>query len=325
MQKLYPLKFDTIFKEKIWGGEKIKKILAKDFSPLSNCGETWELSGVQGNISMVANGPLKQEKLTDIISVYKEDLLGKRVFDQYGEEFPLLIKFIDANEDLSIQVHPDDNVARKKHNSFGKTEMWYIMQADREATLITGFNQELDRETYLTYFNSGRIVDVLNKESVNAGDTFFIPAGRVHTIGKGILLAEIQQTSDVTYRIYDFDRPDTNGNLRELHVEDALDALDFKHYDQYKTLYDQKSNVRNELISSQFFTTNKWNIDEAVKLDYSNLDSFVILIGVSGQSGMECNGDVVGFEMGDVYLIAASIDHIKLKPQGDFEFLEVWV
>lgn len=325
MSQLYPLKFETIFKDKIWGGEKIKTVLRKDFSPLPNCGETWELSGVEGNVSVVANGDLRGNDLTEVIGKFKADLLGKGVLDQYGEEFPLLIKFIDANKDLSIQVHPDDEVARKKHNSFGKTEMWYILQADDQATLITGFNRELDRATYLDYFNQGKIEEVLNKEEVYAGDTFFIPAGRVHTIGKGVMLAEIQQTSDVTYRIYDFDRRDAEGNLRELHIEEALDALDFKHYNEYKTLYNQEKDVRNELVNSPFFKTNKWLIDKSVGLDYSNLDSFVILIAVKGNSTLTFDGESMSFNLGDVYLVPACLDHIDIDPEKNSEFLEVWV
>lgn len=325
MEKLYPLKFNTIFKDKIWGGEKIKEILGKDFSPLPNCGETWELSGVKGNISIVSNGPLKGRQLTNVIEEYKSELLGGDVFNRFGEEFPLLIKFIDANKDLSIQVHPDDEVARQKHDSFGKTEMWYIMQADEGATLITGFNRDLDRETYLEYFNKGKIEEVLNKEEVDAGDTFFIPAGRVHTIGKGIMLAEIQQTSDVTYRIYDFDRKDAQGNLRELHVDDALDALDFKYYDEYKTRYYQHLDERNKLIDSPFFKTNKWEISKEIDLNYTELDSFVILIGIAGSSSLTCNGHTMQLSIGDVCLVPACIDKLTLTPSERSEFLEVWV
>lgn len=325
MEKLYPLKFDTIFKDKIWGGEKISKILGKDFSPLSNCGETWELSGVENNISAVSNGVLKGKKLTDLILDYKSDLIGEEPYKKYGNEFPLLIKFIDANRDLSIQVHPNDEVAREKHNSFGKTEMWYIMQADENASLITGFNRELDRDTYLDYFNKGKIEEVLNKENVSAGDTFFIPAGRVHTIGKGIMLAEIQQTSDVTYRIYDFDRKDANGNLRELHVEEALDALDFKHYDEYKTSYDKQSNVRNSLVDCPFFSTNKWLIDKETKLTYDDLDSFVILIALDGEADLQYADVTESIKMGEVYLIPATLGKINMIPKGSFEFLEVSV
>jgi len=206
MHKLYPLKFKTIFKDKIWGGQKIKTILNKDFGKLPNCGETWEISGVEGNISEVSEGELEGQSLTELIRIYKSDLVGFNIYKKYKDEFPLLIKFIDATEDLSIQVHPGDNLAKKRHNSFGKTEMWYVLQADEGASLIAGFNKELTKESYKEYFESGNLDEILNREIVTKDDVFFLPAGRVHTIGKGIMIAEIQQTSDITYRIYDFNR-----------------------------------------------------------------------------------------------------------------------
>src|SRR5690606_31355775 len=219
------LKFKTIFKEKIWGGEKIRTMLHKDFSPLKNCGETWEISGIRGNESVVAAGPLAGKSLPELIEMYKGELLGNRIYEKSGNEFPLLVKFIDANEDLSIQVHPNDEIAWQRHKSLGKAEVWYIMQADEGATLISGFNQPMDEATYRKHLEENRLKDILNKESVKAGDVFYIPGGRVHTIGKGLLLAEIQQSSDITYRIYDFDRVDDQGNKRELHTEDAMAAI----------------------------------------------------------------------------------------------------
>ncbi|NVK83495.1 MAG: class I mannose-6-phosphate isomerase, partial [Cytophagia bacterium] len=199
---LYPLKFDTIFKEKIWGGTKIKDVLGKDFSPLKNCGETWEISGVPGNLSKVSDGVLKGSTLPELIEEFKDELVGEKVYEAFGNEFPLLVKFIDAAQDLSIQVHPDDKLAKARHNSLGKSEMWYIFQADKGSKLISGFNRETNREEYLQYLNSGKLTEILNEEEVHDGDCFYLPAGRVHTIGKGLLLAEIQQSSDVTYRIY---------------------------------------------------------------------------------------------------------------------------
>ncbi len=276
MEKLYPLKFKTIYKDKIWGGNKINTVLGKDFSPLPNCGETWEISGVSGNISEVANGPLQGKDLKSLISQYKGSLVGEKVFEKFGEEFPLLIKFIDANDDLSIQVHPDDELGMKRHNSFGKTEMWYVLQADPGSTLISGFNQEVNREKYLEAFNAGKLTDILNKEQVNDEDVFFLPAGRVHTIGKGLLIAEIQQTSDITYRIYDFDRVDDQGNKRELHVEEALDAIDYNYYDAYKTNYAKNLNEVVKMVSCQYFTTNKLHFNQAVERDHSSLDCFKI-------------------------------------------------
>jgi len=193
MAALYPLKFKTIFKDKIWGGNKIKTYLDKDFSPLPNCGETWEISGVKSDVSIVDNGPLKGESLPDILEQFKGKLAGNKVYEKFGNEFPLLVKFIDANDDLSIQVHPNDELARKRHNSFGKTEMWYVIQADPGSTLISGFNQTVNEEIYLEKLNSGKLSDILNKEQVEDGDVFFLPAGRVHTIGKGLLIAEINK------------------------------------------------------------------------------------------------------------------------------------
>ena len=235
MKGLYPLKFDPIFKDKIWGGNKIKSILNKDCSPLPNCGETWELSSVDGNISVISNGWLRGTPLDAAIERFKNRLIGRTCYEKHGVLFPLLIKFIDANDDLSIQVHPNDALAKERHGSFGKTEMWYVMQSDIGSSLISGFNQEMNREKYLDYFNTGRLTEILNRENVKQGDIFFVPAGRVHTIGKGLLIAEIQQTSDVTYRIYDFDRKDEQGNARELHLEEALDAIDYSFYDNYKS------------------------------------------------------------------------------------------
>jgi mannose-6-phosphate isomerase len=226
MTALYPLKFKTIFKDKIWGGQKIKTYLGKDFGSLPNCGETWEISGVKTDVSVVDGGALNGESLADLLEQYKDELVGKKIYNHFGNIFPLLVKFIDANDWLSIQVHPNDELAKKRHNSFGKTEMWYIIESDPGSTLIAGFNQQIDEKIYLEKLNSGHLMDILNKETADAGDVFFLPAGRVHTIGKGLLLAEIQQTSDITYRIYDFDRVDDKGNKRELHTQEALAALD---------------------------------------------------------------------------------------------------
>src|SRR3972149_1007896 len=199
MSHLYPLKFKPIFKDKIWGGDKIKTLLNKDFSPLPNCGESWEISGVQDEISVVSNGFLIGNNLQELIEIYMGDLVGDQVYQKYGIEFPLLIKFIDAHDDLSIQVHPNDKLAMQRHNAYGKTEMWYIIDADRGAKLISGFNTEVTKDAYIKHLENNTLNLILNYEEVKAGDVFFMPAGRVHAIGKGILLTEIQQTSDITY------------------------------------------------------------------------------------------------------------------------------
>lgn len=322
---LYPLKFKTIFKDKLWGGQKIKTILGKDFGGLPNCGETWELSGVKGNISEVSNGALKGKLLTDIIDDSTKELLGERIQSQYGNEFPLLIKFIDANQDLSIQVHPDDELAQKRHNSFGKTEMWYIMQADEGSSLISGFSQQVDRDSYQKAFSEGKLEEILNREEVTAGDVFFLPAGRVHTIGKGLLLAEIQQTSDVTYRIYDFDRVDVQGNKRELHVQEALDAIDYKKYDHYKTPYIDKRDERVSLVSCPYFTTNKLHLTKDFKIDHSGLDCFKIYICLEGTAALRSEVGAESLSLGDVVLVPASMEQYTIETSQGAMLLESYI
>lgn len=325
MTELYPLKFKTIFKDKIWGGQKIKTVLNKDFGDLPNCGETWEISGVEGNVSVVSNGPLCGKSLQELLSDYREKLAGQKVYEKFGDEFPLLVKFIDANDDLSVQVHPDDALAMKRHNSFGKTEMWYIFQADDGATLNAGFNRPLTRGQYLEYFNDGKLLDILNIEKVQADDVYFLPAGRVHYIGKGCLLAEIQQTSDVTYRIYDFDRTDVQGHSRELHTEASLDAIDFRHHDQYKTTYVDKKNEAVELVSCPYFTTNKLHFDQPVDRDFQATDSFVIYVCMEGSLTLQYKGGTAEVQKGEAVLIPASIKRVSLIPKGYFKMLESYI
>ncbi len=325
MSDLYPLKFNPIFKEKIWGGQKIKTILGKDFSPAKNCGETWELSGVKGNVSEVSNGALKGKTLTQLIDSQGEELLGKKIIQRFGTEFPLLVKFIDANDDLSVQVHPDDTLARKRHDSFGKTEMWYIMQADEGSSLVTGFNRKMDKETYMDFFNKGQLMDILNQEKVNAGDVYFIPAGRVHTIGKGLLLAEIQQTSDVTYRIYDFDRVDDQGNQRELHVEEALDAIDYEFHDNYRTAYSDPKDGRSKLVSCPYFTTNKLQVDKTLSIDHQALDCFKIYVVLEGKGQIKFDAGVTDLAKGEVILVPASIKKYSLETSEGLTMLESYI
>lgn len=325
MNNLYPLKFKTIFKDKIWGGEKIKTFLRKDFSPLPNCGETWEISGVKSDVSVIANGPLHGISLADLLSDEKANLVGKKVYERFGNEFPLLVKFIDANDDLSIQVHPDDELAKKRHNSFGKTEMWYVIQADEGASLISGFNQEVDEAKYLEKFNSGKLSDILNKEVAEADDVFFLPAGRVHTIGKGLLIAEIQQTSDITYRIYDFDRVDDKGNKRELHVEEALAAIDYQFYDDYKTTYQSQKNEVVELVTCEYFTTNVLDFTQNITKDYANLDSFVIHVCLEGSYILKYGIEELPVNMGDCILLPATTHKVELVTNNGFKILESYI
>ncbi|HET6555972.1 MAG TPA: type I phosphomannose isomerase catalytic subunit [Prolixibacteraceae bacterium] len=326
MEGLYPLKFIPLYKDKIWGGNKIKTVLNKDFGDLPNCGESWELSGVEGNVSVVANGYLEGNTLEELIEIYMGDLVGDRVFDRFGIEFPLLIKFIDANDDLSIQVHPDDQMAEKRHNAFGKTEMWYVIQADPGSQLQVGFNQQMDAQHYLEKLENNELPAILNFEQVSANDVYFIPAGRVHAIGKGILLAEIQQTSDITYRIYDYDRRDKEGNPRELHTELALDAIDFTMHSEYKTAYEVKANESVELVKCKYFTTNVLELNGVVEKDYNELDSFVIFICLEGSVEVETESGSETLAMGETILIPASIESVTLKPTASsVKLLEVTI
>ena len=333
---LYPLTFRPIFKEKLWGGQKIYTVLGKDFAPLPNCGETWEVSGVmegssRANISIVANGPLQGQALDDLVKTHKADLVGEHVYRQFGDQFPLLVKFIDANDDLSIQVHPNDELARERRQGSGKTEMWYIMQADAGAELNSGFNRPVSKGEYMRAVETNTITDLLNIERAHPGDVFFLPAGRVHYIGKGLLLAEIQQTSDITYRIYDFDRVEAaTGKRRQLHTEQAVDAIDYQHYGDYKTHYEARLNERVNAVTSQYFVTNVLKFNQVIMHDYATLDSFVILVCVGGgvtikNSGQSGNNSDLLLKMGECAVIPASVKTITLVPDGETTVLESYV
>ena len=291
---------------------------------MDTCGESWEISGVEDNISVVQDGALKGKMLTELIQHYKGTLLGERVYQNFGDKFPLLIKFIDANQDLSIQVHPDDELAKKRHNSFGKTEMWYVIEAEDGATLISGFNKATERSEYLEFFNNGRLLELLNREEVTNDDVFFLPAGRVHTIGQGLLIAEIQQTSNITYRIYDFDRVDKDGNKRELHVDEALDAIDFKFYDQYRTAYNQHQ-AQVELASSKYFICNRILTDSLISKDYNNIDSFIILMVLAGSGEFKTHQGTYAYAKGETYLIPANSDWLKISPKTSSKILEIYL
>lgn len=314
MQNLYPLKFTPLYYDKIWGGHKLKTALGKDFGDLPNCGESWELSGVSGNISEVSNGFLAGNNLEELIEVYMGDLVGDKVYEKFSVEFPLLIKFIDANDDLSVQVHPNDEMAKERHQAFGKTEMWYVLQADKGSKLQVGFNGPMDKETYLKKMEQKEIMDVLNFVEVEAGDVFFMPAGRVHAIGKGIMVAEIQQTSDITYRIYDYDRKDAKGNERELHTDLAVDAIDFTYNDSYKTDYSVEKNKRTDVVKCNYFNTGILEFDATIEKDIYGLDSFVIYICVEGEYEIITEDHTEKVKMGETILVPASVHQYKLKP-----------
>lgn len=322
---LYPLKFEPILKDKIWGGNKLRDILNKP-TRSGQCGESWEISGVERDISVVSNGFLEKNNLAEILEIYMADLVGEKVYERYGNEFPLLIKFIDANDDLSIQVHPDDTLAKKRHHSFGKTEMWYVMEAEPDSKLIVGFNQEMNKEKYLEYVTNNRITEILNYEPVRPGDVFFMPAGRVHAIGSGILLAEIQQTSDVTYRIYDYNRRDASGQTRELHTELAVDAIDYNYYDDYRTRYNAIPNKENIIVNCPYFTTNLIPLTNKLNKDIYALDSFVIYMCVEGTVSIEYhNGKSEIIKKGETVLIPAALREYNLVPTEKSKLLEVYI
>ncbi len=323
---LYPLKFKPIYKEKIWGGQKIKTVLNKDFDSKDNCGESWEISGVEGDVSIVTNGFLEGNSLNELVEIYMYELVGEKVYDKFGEEFPLLIKYIDASDKLSIQVHPNDDLARERHNAYGKTEMWYVIQADKEAELISGFKRTIDKEIYLKHLGEKTLKSILNAEKVKPGDVFFIPAGWIHAIGKGILLAEIQQTSDITYRIYDWDRVDDNGNSRELHTDLALDAINFEGKKEFRREFKPVLNEPLNLAECEYFTTNVLVFDTKIEKDYSEIDSFVIYMCLEGNIKILSPGcENVSVTIGESVLLPASLDEVTLIPDKKSKILEVYI
>lgn len=324
---LYPLRFEPILKPTIWGGDKICLYKDMDNACGQNIGESWEISGVKGNVSVVANGHLAGKNLNELISRYREMFVGESVYQRFGNEFPLLIKFIDARDDLSIQVHPNDEVARKKHQSNGKTEFWYIIDAQEDACLYSGFNKKITAEEVRQHVKDNTICQVLNKEMAKKGDAFFLPAGRVHSIGSGLFLAEIQQTSDATYRLWDYNRKDANGNPRELHLDLALDAIDYKPYPNYKTSYKPCVGRPVKLQECSYFTTNLIEADTFIKFDYKRLDSFVIWICLEGSaifaSSKKHNQKI---KQGETILFPACNLPTALIPEDDkIKLLEVYV
>lgn len=320
---MYPLKFTPLYKYRIWGGEKLKTELNKNYTE-ENIGESWEISDVSGDETVVSDGSLQGKTLRDLIKKFKGDFVGNIVYEKFGEEFPLLIKFIDAKTPLSIQVHPNNEVAKERHNSFGKNEMWYVMQADKDAELIVGFDEKIDKNKYKTHLENNTILNVMHHETVNKGDTFYIPTGRVHAIGAGVLLAEIQQTSNITYRIYDHDRVDKKtGEKRELHNDMAIDVIDYEVHDNYKTKYTLQKNVSNKLVHSPYFRTNIIDINTTVNKDYSAIDSFVIYMCVEGKVDIICEGRFYTVKNGETLLIPAYKKNITLKAD-DAKVLEVY-
>jgi mannose-6-phosphate isomerase len=322
---LYPLKFSPILKDKIWGGTKLKNLFDKA-AETDKLGESWELSGYEGDESVVTNGALAGNNLTELIEIYMGELVGDAIYDEYGLSFPLLFKLIDANENLSIQVHPGDEVAAERHNSYGKTEMWYVVDADPGAELIIGFTKDCTKDEYLDALGQDQVEDLLQKVPVKKGDVFFIPAGLVHAIGKGVVVAEIQQSSDITYRIYDYKRTDDQGNERELHTEQAVDVINFAASKNPKTVYNVKINEITPLVECEYFTTNMVRFDAPVTRNYGTLDSFVAYMCLEGDFVIEYEGEKTAVSKGDTVLVPASIDEVGLIPDSNHvTLLEVYV
>ena len=324
MEVNYPISFTPILKERIWGGEKLVSVFKKESSK-KGIGESWEISDVKGDVSVVANGPLKGKTLKALIQEFKGDFVGNKNYEIFGDNFPILIKYIDAKTPLSIQVHPNNELAKQRHNSFGKNEMWYIRETDDNAELIVGFNKKVNKEEYIDALNKGKILEILNSENISRGDTFYIPTGRVHAIGAGVVLAEIQQTSDVTYRIYDYNRVDAKTGLeRELHTDLAVDAIDYNIYNTYKTPYILKKNESSKLVYTPYFKTNIIELNGTCKKDYTDLDSFVIYMCVEGYTQIKHKENTYQLKLGETVLLPATIQTVELTSEAS-KILEVYM
>ena len=324
---MYPLKFEPILKQTLWGGDKIIPFKHLNES-LPNVGESWEISAVEDSESVVANGSDKGLTLPEMVRKYREELVGEANYARFGNKFPLLIKFIDAKLDLSIQVHPGDELAKKRHNSFGKNEMWYVIAADKGAKLISGFAEQITPKEYKERVYNGIFAEVLQTCAIQPGDVFYVPAGRVHGIGAGAFVAEIQQTSDITYRIFDYNRKDKDGKSRELHTSQAIEAINFTDVqDDFRTAYEHIENEPVEMVASPYFTTSIYDMTEEITCDYSELDSFVIFICVEGACRLtDDNRNEVTLRAGETVLLPAAIQEVTIVPEGgSVKLLETYV
>jgi len=325
MADLYPLKFEPVLKEKVWGGTALVSRFNKKPTGSDHIGESWELSAVSENQSVVSNGFLAGNNIEELIEVYLGDITGDSVYEKFGNEFPLLIKFIEAREDLSIQVHPDNKLAKERHQAYGKTEMWYILEREKGSKLYTGFKEGVTKEIYQESIIKGNLADLLNIENVEPGDTYFTPAGRVHAIGAGTVLVEIQQTSDITYRIFDWNRKSTDNVPRELHTDLALDAIDFTATGKHKINIEPRLNQTENLVSCEFFTTNILNFNEPAIKDYYDIDSFVVYICTNGEFTIRWDENSEIVSKGETVLLPAMIKNVILEPSGEAQLLEIFI
>lgn len=318
--KLYPLQFAPILKERIWGGTKLGTILNKPIFS-DRTGESWEISTVDGDVSIVANGDFAGMSLNELIDAAPEAILGTEVYKRFGKQFPLLFKYLDAREDLSIQVHPNDELAKKRHNSFGKTEMWYVLQADEDSRIIVGFKEKSNANEYLENLKNKTLLSILDDVKVDEGDVFFLETGTVHAIGAGLVIAEIQQTSDITYRLYDFDRVDADGNQRELHIDLALDAINYNKVNTHKK-YNSVLNQSNSVVDCPYFTTNFLPLDGAISVNKTG-NSFTVFMCVDGSFELESEGVKYQYKKGDTLLIPAFLKTFVLN--GKASILEIYI
>ncbi len=326
MTALYPLKFKAIYKDKIWGGQNIKNLLKKDVGNIPNCGEMWLISGIQGDETLVENGFLAGNTINELCEVYMQDILGDKVFTKYGEIFPLLIKILDSNDYLSVQVHPDDALAKKRHNQdFGKSEMWYIMHAEKDAELISGFSKDSNKEELLEKLEKKELTDILNIEKVKAEELYYLPAGRVHALGPGVMLAEIQQSSDITYRIYDWDRLGVDGLPRELHLEQAMEAIDFSAHDNYKTHYHAELNKTSKMLETPNFTSNILVFNQILEKNYREIDSFIVYLCLESAVEVHYEKGKEVVKQGEAILIPASLEKVFFIPLLQAKMLEIYI
>lgn len=320
---LYPMKFRPLFKERIWGGRKMESRFGKELPADKKIGESWELSGVENDLSVVSNGFLAGNNIEELTEIYMGELVGDKVYNSFGVEFPLLIKLIDAADVLSIQVHPDDTLAKERHNAYGKTEMWYVIDNDPEAELCLGFKQKVTKEEYTKSVENGTLPELLDHIKVKPNDAYFIPAGAIHAIGKGILVAEIQQTSDITYRVYDFLRKDDKGNFRELHTELAADAINFNPSKEYNVTVAAKKNQAVKMQECKYFTSSVIDVEGKLTRNYIDLDSFIIYICLEGEAKIEYSEGSETITKGETMLIPAELNEITIN--GTCKLIEVYI
>jgi mannose-6-phosphate isomerase len=325
MSELYPFMFEPLLKEKVWGGNALASRFNKKSEGSNHLGESWELSAVADNLSVISNGFLAGNNIEELIEVYMGDITGDSIFEKFGNEFPLLIKFIEAQEDLSIQVHPDDALAKKRHFAYGKTEMWYILESKKGSKIYTGFRDGVTKDLYEESIRNGTIEDLMNVEIAETGDTFFTPAGRVHAIGEGIVLVEIQQTSDITYRIFDWNRKSSGGKKRELHTDLALEAIDFNQTGKNKIRKEPVLNKSENLVNCEFFNTNIIWFNKAIEKEYYFNDSFVVYICIEGEFSICWDGNSEKVTKGETVLLPAMIKEVTLKPTSEARLLEVYI